>query len=476
LFPTLPAFLPPVESLVALGTAMTEQPAGPGPAPHPSDAADPGNNPDIPAGYTYLGQFIDHDITLDTTSLQEAQVDPQAIHNFRTPVLELDSVYGLGPAVQPYLFERPAAGKDFEKFLIGKTKVGGGDPAILPKMRDLPRTPGNNFAVIGDPRNDENLIIQQLHLTIMKLHNRVVDGLTAGTIPRISPFSRSNFDEARDIVRWHYQWIVLHDFLPRIADPEIVEDVLLNGRTVYQFGDDPFIPVEFSAAAYRLGHSMVREVYDYNRVFSVPPQGGLPSGTLRLMFFFTGASGDGSNVPTPSDWIIDWKRFFVVDGSAPNLSRRIDPQIATSLGNLPGVPPPSSLAVRNLLRGRELGLPSGQAVARALGIPELTPAEIASGPDGAAAKGLKFDEETPLWYYLLKEAAVKAEGKHMGPLGSRLLAEVFIGLLEGDDGSFLIRQPMWQPFLPSSSAGEFTMADLVKFVGELTPDDGPAVP
>lgn len=477
LFPTLPPLTPSPEALVELGKAMIE---GAPTAAHPNDPADPGNNPLVPAGYTYLGQFVDHDITLDTTPLQEAQVDPLAVHNFRTPALELDSVYGLGPDVTPFLYERPAPGQPIEKFLIGRTRVGGGDPGINPKMRDLPRAPGSQFALIGDPRNDENLVVQQLHLAFLKFHNKVVDGLRAGTIPRISPFTRSTFEEARDVVRWHYQWVVLHDFLPRLADPVVIDDVLQNGRTVYLFDPEPFIPVEFSVAAYRLGHSMVREVYDYNRVFSVPPQGGLPSGTLRLLFRFAGASG--GDVPTPSDWIIDWKRFFAIDGSGPNLSRRLDPLIAPELATLPGFPPTdplASLAARNLLRGREVGLPSGQAVARALGLPALTPAEVATdqpgATDGTTAKALKFHLETPLWFYILKEAAVRAEGKRLGPVGSRILAEVFVGLLEGDPGSFLVRQPLWKPTLGPTS-GTFTMADLLKFVGELTPDDGPDAP
>jgi hypothetical protein len=200
----LPALEPSDEALMALGQAMfegTEDPAG--------------DNDAVPAGFTYLGQFVDHDITFDPTSLQERLIDPLALHNFRTPALDLDSLYGGGPAVQPYLFRR--APEDPDLFEIGVTVPGKsiGDPAMRDKppfRNDLPRA-SSGLAIIGDPRNDENLIVGQLHLAFLKLHNEVVARIKAGTIERQAPVSKSVFDEARDLVIWHYQWIVLHDFL-----------------------------------------------------------------------------------------------------------------------------------------------------------------------------------------------------------------------------------------------------------------------
>jgi hypothetical protein len=463
---------PPDEALMALGEAMFEDPE------HAADAD--GDNDAIPAGFTYFGQFVDHDITFDPTSLQERLIDPLALHNFRTPALDLDSLYGAGAAVQPYLYRRVP--DDTDLFEIGVTVPGKGigDPAMRDKppfRNDLPRA-SSGLAVIGDPRNDENLIVAQLHLALMKLHNEVVARIKAGTIERQAPVSKSVFDEARDLVIWHYQWIVLHDFLGRIVDGEQLQHVLEQGSTIYDDVVDPFMPVEFSMAAYRLGHSMVREIYDYNRVF--------PTAPMFLIFLFSGRSGvRGSSepeqdpVPIPSDWIIDWRRFFEIDDAvAVNHSRKLNPFLAPQLRSIPNVGNPASpdpaeassaLAVRNLFRGRRAGLPSGQSVAALYGFEPLSPDEIASGTDGAVAQEHNLHVETPLWYYVLKEAEVRGEGKRLGQVGSRIVAEVFVGLLKKDASSYLNRTPTWTPTLPSLTPGEFTMADLLRLVGDVNP-------
>jgi Animal haem peroxidase len=459
MFPELRPLVPPVEALDELGQAMVESTT--------DDAA--GDNKDVPAGFTYLGQFIDHDITFDPSSLQEILVDPLALRNFRTPMLDLDSLYGSGPASQPYLYQR--ADKDL--FLIGKTNInpGGGDSTVPTELpNDLPRG-AEGFAITGDPRNDENLIVAQLHLAFLKFHNKIVEGIRNGTIQQESPIRKTPFEEARDLVIWHYQWIVLNDFLRRILDNAQLDSVLKNGRRFYQFThhQGPFIPVEFSAAAYRFGHSMVRAVYDYNRVFT-PLPGGVTPATLQLIFRFTGLSGSGANVPIPSDWIIDWRRFVEAgSGVQVGFSRAINPFLSPPLHNLPGVPPPNSLAVRNLRRGRSLGLPPGQSVARFMGFKPLTPKEVAQGPDGVIAAKHKLHIESPLWYYILKEAEIQGKGKRLGQVGSRMVAEVFIGLLQADSSSFLARKPDWKPVLPAKKAGTFTLADLIEFVGDINP-------
>jgi hypothetical protein len=252
------------------------------------------------------------------------------------------------------------------------------------------------------------------------------------------------------------------------------------------------MPVEFSGAAYRLGHSMVRELYSYNSVFR---PNGLTAATLRLLFDFTGLSGKliGTTVPPavplpqpalPSNWVIDWRRFF--DFHTPpggpkeqvlNLTRKLDPFITPQLHRLPGSTPGNdiSLAFLNLKRGVLLGLPSGQSVAKAMArkisFSPLTAAEISQGPDGAVAKSLGFHKETPLWYYILKEAQVRGNGEHLGPVGSRLLAEVFVGLIQGDKQSYL-NQKKWKPTLPAKVPGTFNMTDLLQFVGDISPIDG----
>ncbi|MFM9965429.1 MAG: peroxidase family protein [Planctomycetaceae bacterium] len=463
MFPHLAPLQVPDAGLIALGDAMMEGKNG---AVGPNDPA--GDNASIPAGFTYLGQFIDHDITFDTTGIPEVLVDPQAIHNFRTPKLDLDCLYGLGPAAQPFMYQRA----DPDKFLIGTNRPTPDQNGtnIPEKPNDLPRG-ADGFALIGDPRNDENLIVAQLHLAFLKFHNKVVDKLKSEGV-----LASEVFSQARRLVTWHYQWTVLNDFLRRLIDPAVLDDVLKNGRNFYRFIDEPFIPAEFSVAAYRLGHSMVREEYDYNRVFN-PHPGATARGTLDLLFQFTGLSGPNSGpfkMPVPTNWIIDWRRFFQGLPAAPgaptsfNFSRKLDPFAAPALHNLPNVGGEKRLPVRNLLRGSRVGLPSGQAVAAEIGVTALTPAQIAKGPDGAVAKAHGFDQRTPLWYYVLKKAQVKGKSERLGPVGSRILAEVFVGMLRGDNGSFLAAAPEWMPTL-GKTAGSFSMADLLLFVDDLNP-------
>ncbi len=479
--------------LAELARAMKE---GPG-----TSSAD---NKEIPAGYTYLGQFVDHDITFDTTPISERVMDRSAVENFRTPKLELDSVYGIGPAGSPHLYARD----DFDTFIIGRCDTPGrADPRMKVGIpNDLPRN-SHGTALIGDPRNDENLLVAQLHLAFLKFHNK----LMTDTLPKRHPqMARDRlFAVARREVTWHYQWIVLHDFLKKLVDPNEVEDVLRNGRKFYLFEEQqsygqPYIPIEFSVAAYRLGHSMVRQNYNHNRAFS--------DIGFNLLFLFSGKSGAirGTDSPPlqgvppiatlPADWPIDWHRFF--DLGEPkqlglditkadnkfgfNFSRTIDPYLAEELHALPAGPGQTgpSLAFLNLKRGVMMGLPSGQDVARhmhrpsqGMTYPALTPEEIidpSNGPDGPVVETLRLQHHTPLWYYILKEAQLKGnKGARLGPVGSRILAEVFVGLLQGDDESFLVAEPGWRPTL-GPRPGHFDMADLLRFVGDLDPLNVPA--
>jgi hypothetical protein len=448
---------------------------------NPGDTA--GNNTGIPAGFTYLGQFVDHDITLDLTSFGDKVSDPTAVENFRTPALDLDSVYGLGPDGSRQLYARNPGDTDGKtpgpKLLIGKT-ISVDDIAITPR-NDLPRNP-EGFALIGDHRNDENLIVAQTHLAMLKFHNKVCDRLAASGVP-----TGEIFTQARETVTWHYQWMVLHDFLERITEKGIVARILDQGRRFYRFKKTPYMPVEFSAAAYRFGHSMVREVYSHNRKFT--PGGGIPA-TLDLLFKFTGLSGGiiGDLAPDPvqpplpipvlsSNWIIDWRRYHEVLAANPpnvrlNPSRKLDPFLIPQLHDLPGGG--GSLPFRNLKRGVMLGLPSGQDVARAMKIKNpLTPAEISTGTDGAVARKHGLHEHTPLWYYILKEAEQRGGGEKLGPVGATIVAEVFVGLVHGDQRSFLwLKGKNWKPTLPSETPGDFTMADLLRFVGDISPIDG----
>jgi hypothetical protein len=491
------------------------------------------DNLQIPAGFTYLGQFIDHDLTFDTTALSEVKVDPTAVFNFRTPRLELDSVYGSGPDGMPYLYKRQDNGFG-PSLTLGTTsavpKINEDFPAIpavagfdLPRLTFTPQGGGEGgCALIGDPRNDENLLVAQTHLAFLHFHNAVVDRLR-GKVP-----DGALFEEARREVRWHYQWIVLHDFLPRLVDLNILHDVFRHGRKHFTVcrGSDPFMPVEFAGAAYRLGHSMIRQDYSHNRVFT---EGGLTPATFDLLFQFTAKSGDigkTEGLPgapsdvLPANWIIDWRRFFRVDGARPaadntapadwseptlNFARPFDPYLATELARRlpftdPDNPPPrnpmASLAFRNLMRGVRLQLPSGQAIARTIGITPLTPAQLtapatSTAEEIAALTTHGFDRETPLWYYILKEAQLLGgalddthNGATLGPVGSVILAETFLGLLELDPDSFLVQEPKWSPTFGTVDMPDprdmtrmvkrFTMEDMLGFVEASRPKTGPS--
>ncbi|GIT88880.1 heme peroxidase family protein [Roseobacter sp. OBYS 0001] len=475
MFGDLPALIVDDAPLIELAEAMVDNP--------PSNPS--GDNRNIPAGFTYLGQFVDHDITLDTTPLSDQMADPTATRNFRTPALDLDSLYGQSQGIDPQLYARisvPPYGPT-NKFLIGKTMPSPNEGLDSALPNDLPRNQVGR-AVIGDERNDENLAIAQTHLAFLKFHNKVIDHLS---VQRPELNGAEQFQEARRIVTWHYQWIVLFDFVERLTEPGLVRKIMHKGRRFYRFEKTPFMPAEFSAAAYRLGHSMIREQYDFNRVFR---EGGLTPASLALLFGFTGKSGaivgelvdDPSTLPTPGipggklpglpgNWIIDWRRFYDLDPDlSPNATRLIDTKLAPMLANLPGERRPEAiLAFRNLRRGSQLGLPSGQAVANAIGVKSLTPEEVATGPAGTIAKKHGLNSDTPLWFYVLKEAEVIHGGVRLGPVGSTIIAETFLGLVHGDHNSFLWQRKNWTPELPSSNPDTFTMADLLRFVDDINP-------
>jgi len=435
MFPELSPFVPPPGSLAALATTMVDNT---GPA---------GDHPSLPAGYTYLGQFIDHDLTLDLTPLGDGPAG--VISNFRSPRLDLDSLYGLGPGGTPFLYRHD----DPQQFLIGQTDAN--------RANDLPRA-ASGTALIGDPRNDENLVVAQLHTAMLKFHNKV---LTDWVRPNLPP-QFDDFDETRRIVTFHYQYLILNDFLERITMPGTVADVLTNGRRFFTFDQavGPQIPVEFSAAAYRFGHSLVRETYNFNKNF--------PGASLHQLFEFTAASG--SITKLPDIWVIDWRRFLPVNGheNAPGgmtHTRQIDSMLVPTLHGLPnpGANPPS-LASRNLLRGVQKELPSGQDVADRMGLPKLSPADLAAGAPAVVTDN-DFHNRSPLWWYLLKEAQIVGGGATLGPVGSRIVVEVFVGLLQGDPRSFLSRKADWVPELPSGFPPHYEIADLLNWVNDLNP-------
>lgn len=404
------------------------------------------NNPTHTAGTTFFGQFLDHDITFDAGSRLGRATNPQDARNYRTPALDLDSVYGAGPVADQALYD-PA-----DRIKL-KVESGG-------LFEDLPRR-ADGGAIVGDPRNDENLIISGLHCAFLLFHNRAVDRVRAEG--RVSE-ATSVFAEARRLTTWHYQWLVLHEFLPEFVGRAMVDDVLRHGRRIYRVGrGEAFIPVEFQTGAYRAGHSMVRPSYRAN----LAGDGGRP---FFALVFDPAEQGQADpadlrgGVRAPRRFV-GWQTFFDFGDGQVKPNKKLDTKISTPLFNLPlgaiaSHDGPTSLAQRNLLRHLTWQLPSGQSVARAIGVTPLATSDLRE----LAPLRAGFELSTPLWYYVLREAEVVADGLHLGPVGGRIVAEVFIGLLQTDPGSFLATQPTWRPTLPSKT-GTFRMTDFLTFAG-----------
>lgn len=385
------------------------------------------DNPRIPAGWPFFGQLIAHDITHDRSPLQESE-DVSTLENFRKPCLDLECVYGAGPVGQPYLYDV----HDPDKLLIGGSQSAIGD---------LPRNE-QGLALVADARNDTHLLISQIHLAFLHFHNRVVDWIRD---MRVRP--EEVFDRAVRTVRWHYQWIVLHEFLPLIVGEDLVSELLECGPKLCRFSDRPYLPVEFSGGAYRFGHAQIRATYDVNA-------------NLRNVPIFPGLVGIR---PVRPEFQVDWKLFFHLGTTTlPQPSRRICPQLVPALMRLPEslvgqTPKPEfhSLASRDLYRGHSVALPSGEAIARNMGLRPCG-ANVLEAMDGICS-------ETPLWLYVLAEAEEQHEGEYLGEVGGRIVAEVIIELLRHDATSFM-NHPNWRPEL-SQSAGEFGIADLLRFAG-----------
>ncbi len=389
------------------------------------------DNARIAAGFTFFGQFIAHDITADR-SLLSHHARLKELHNFRVPRLDLECVYGAGPTGEPFLYDL----NDADKLLVGINAIGQPD--------DVPRNQQGR-ALVADPRNDVHLFLSQFHLAMLKFHNRIVDYVRTR-----SGKSDAVFDEARKLTRWYYQWIVVHEFLPLTVGDALVADILQHGPRFYPRGQQLFIPVEFADAAYRFGHSQIRSSYTLN----VRGEQG------QVFPDYAGTS------PVPPERVIDWAYFFhLAQQHSPQASKQIDTKLAHSLIDLPesvvGVTETQeehSLAYRDLERGRALDLPSGEAIAEEMGVPALTTEEIGLAPFG-------WRGETPLWYYILKEAEVRHNGEYLGEVGGRIVAEVLLGLLQADPTSYLNAPDAWTPSLPSTEHGQFVITDLLRFAG-----------
>ena len=451
----------------------------------PAEAEDKARDNDtIPSGYIYFGQFVAHDITFDPTSSLQRRNDPDKLYNFRTPRFDLDSLYGGGPKASPYMFDRK--GYITHDGTPCAMLIGHGNNE---READLPRN-HQERALIGDLRNDENVIVSQIHLAFLKFHNRVVREL----FERKNALDSNLLAEAQRIVRWHYQWVVVHDFLKRVVGKETYERVLPDamGDTrkprlrFYKWKNQPYIPIEFSVAAFRFGHTMLRP--DYALSDPLEDKRGQEKKSRKIPLF---RPMPGIHILTPDDlsgfrrlekhWTIQWNRFLEdpdpFTSSQVQLSRRINSKLSSHLVFLPFVSQkdqdeviqtkiPSqrsraSLAVRNLTRGRQMELPSGQCIARAMGYPI---------PDA-----LRPAQDDPLWYFILKEAGLPEElggpgGKNLGPVGGTIVAEVILGLLASDPFSYLNMEPLWTPnqervlrITEKDNPYDFQLFDMLKY-------------
>jgi Animal haem peroxidase len=460
MFPDLPSFLQATDRNKAALTDMGK-PGGlmdakdnlsVGPAQlitDPNQSLGNRDNPTHTAGTTFLGQFLDHDMTFDLTSVLGVPTSPEATVNNRTPALDLDSVYGRGPAASPTLYQADRI----------KLRIESGG-----LFEDLPRN-SDGTAIIADPRNDENTMIAGIHAAMILFHNRVVDQLRSQGVAESQLFT-----QARRLVTWHYQWIIVHQFLVEVIGADVVNDILRNGRRWYRPEPGPaFIPVEFQGAAYRFGHSMVRPSYRLNLA-------GNPDGTPFIGFIFDPV---GDFEADPSDLrggvrsrrrFVGWQTFFDFgpqftdpNSTTPAIKRnkRIDTKISTPLFRLPlGAiatgDPPTALAQRNLLRQLTWSIPAGQRIAQVIGAPMLLIQEL-------AGYGVALENQTPLWYYVLAEAERLMDGLRLGPVGGRIVGEVFIGVMQLDPNAYLAAAPGWRPTLPTQTPGDFRMTDLLRF-------------
>ena len=408
-----------VKSLTALGEAMDDTPE--------ENALDSR----LPAVFTYFGQFIAHDITWekgtqDITAVSEIrpwrQEQVEAIVNKRSGSLDLDCVYGDGTFEVP----RDEANGTLKIGLVAQASCR---PPNKDDLNDVPRTSFSQSreqarrALIGDPRNDANTIISQLHVAFLRAHNKLMES--------------NSFADARTKLVQLYQTIVVEDYLNRIIRPDVFSqfreqpDLLHSGN---------FMPVEFSAAAFRFGHTMIRTSYDLNQNFK-----GKGS-NLSITRLFGVPPGYYHNLP--ESWIIEWEHF--VDGGT-NLARQISTQMAEPLSLLPDLPDnpfrdQQSLAVRDLWRGYIFRLPTGQAVAGEIGLEDeiVKPDDfrrLVPSSQWEVLSNSEFLEKTPLWFYILAEAAREKERHpdkdYLGPVGSHLVAGVLMGLLYKSKNSIL---------------------------------------
>ena len=453
----------------------------------------------LAAVYTYFGQFVNHDISAPIGGLliNIGQVPPAGIIGTVDPAgvgkewrsdtatilahfvneqaapLTLASLYGDGPhSPDVAAFYQPGG----TRFRLAQVSVAPKtlftdlevDPASVHHARaapDMPRRDG--LPLIADQRNDGNLIISQLHLAFMRVHNKAVTALE-----RRDPHS-AGFAEARQEVTLLYHWLILNDLLPNLLSKSVQARPLSHWQP--RHSDPGTVPMEFTTAAFRFGHSMVGRAYDFNANFG---RGGsmAAAASLGQLFAFTshggmGGAGGPARQPDqlPDHWVIDWHRMSAApkaaeakgaDGAAGDGAERIDLGFAPDMLNVAGAAPVAehgSIMFRNLLRGFHRRIPFGQVLAEACDVAPLTPAQVLAAmprqqhePPGTNALGdvarrLGIDRQTPAWLYFLCEAQVLEDGQRIGPTASQIIADTIVGLMRHTPASILRHGGGWQP-------------------------------
>jgi hypothetical protein len=423
-------------------------------------------------GYTYFGQFIGHDLTYDATHLAGPYAEPEKTPNFRTATFDLDHVYAGGPVGSPYLYEGEAGA---ETFKIGLTVPSG-------YRRDLPIAHGHLLVGdLQDTRNVDNLLLRQLHVLFLKFHNEAIRQLQSNPEMkgvRDSLGQGSLFEQARRLVCWHYQWIIRHDYLPRILHNDVWQ---YEQRRPPIAPDKEFrVPIEFALAAFRFGHSMVRNAYRLN---------------CRHKRVLIGELMELGQKPEPisDDDLVEWGTFFdgLPTSGPPASSSFIDTSVSLAMHGLSAATirlankletiDPSNLPVRTLLRGARAQLPSGQEVAEALlgagkirQWDRLTSSQLATDTcnnSGSVLAKHGLDGNTPLFYYVLKEAELKGDGLTLGPVGSHIVSHVIQSALEKDADGYIAKAgekwelPCWR-FPSGLDRPVNSLIGIVRLVGD----------
>jgi hypothetical protein len=429
----------------------------------------------IPAGFTYFGQFVFHDMTY---------ADKDTGLNLRTPALDLDSVFD-----QATLIHDDAALPMPDYLGIGWTKAGR-----MPLPQDLPRIQEGcrwGRPLIDDDRNDDFLPLAQCHLLLIKFYNAIARWMGLAFREANEDALRSRWEKVRQLWVEHFQSAVLHDYLPRVTDPRVYADVMANGRRLVApctvSGDRPWLPLEFSVAVARFGHSMVRDNYQpWNREI---PEFRVTVQEFMDLSYLNSNDHLATNLHGLStEWAINWEIFFEFsnrsyDCPPPLMASALDTVLAAELASLPECikddhgcfesrfsSPPFNLAQESLRRGYDCELATAQQLIRHLEakipcVEKLSCCDLVVDDPEVAGVFAEFDEletATPLWFYVLKEAEVLGGGQHLGPLGSRILMETIHAALCSSDHSIL-RTVNWRPVLPRVGKHAFTMVDMILF-------------